>query len=109
MSGSWKNKERLVAGWFGTKRNPLSGRNNVGDNLERRIGDVIYKYAVIEVKRRKSISMKMAKETKADGLEAGKPWLHFEFQTGQPQIVKLTTSYQTAALICELLNGRWSM
>lgn len=107
MSGSWKNKERLVAGWFGTRRNPLSGRNNVGDDLQRRVGDIIYPFAVVEVKRRKSIGMTMAKETRADGKEAGKPWLHVEFQTGQAQIVKITTSYESASLICSLLDKHW--
>lgn len=107
MSGAWKNKERLVAGWFKTMRNPLSGRNNIGDNLQRRIGDIIYPHAVVEVKRRKSVGMKLAQETRKDGKEAGKPWLHFEFATGQPDIVKITVNYRIAALACALLDQHW--
>ena len=83
MSGAWKNQERLVASWFHTTRNPLSGRNNRNDDSSLRLGDILYKPAVVEVKRHRTVTMKMACETKRLAKEYEKPWLHIEFKTGK--------------------------
>ena len=47
---AWQDRERLVAGWFGSVRNPLSGRGNVTDDGKRRLGDSVYRYAILESK-----------------------------------------------------------
>ena len=106
-SRSWQEKERLVAKWFNTIRNPLSGRNNVDDNGKRRLGDIIYKYALVEIKRRKECSFSFAKSARALANKNGLPWVVFEFKTGEPDLVKLNVDYKTAHAICEFLSACW--
>lgn len=106
-SRSWQEKERLVAKWFNTIRNPLSGRNNVDDKGNRRLGDIIYKYALVEVKRRKGCSFVFAKEAKKLAAKNNIPWVVFEFKTGEPDLVKLNVDHKTAAAICEFLSVKW--
>lgn len=106
MSGAWKERERLVASWFGSYRNPLSGRNNVADDGSRRLGDVIHPIAVIEVKRRKANStLFRAKETRE--LAKDKPWVHVEFATGQPGIVAFVMDFKMADNVARYLNSSW--
>lgn len=108
MSDGWKQKERLVAGWFGSVRNPLSGRNNVSDDGTRRLGDLVYPHAVVEVKRRKAnTAITRAKETRQ--LAAGKPWIHVEFSTGQPEITALVMDYELAKKVCKFLDQEWAL
>lgn len=105
MSKSWQEKERLVAKWFKTNRNPLSGRNNVDDKGNRRLGDIIFPYALIEVKRRKVCSFDFAKDARK---LAGKlHWLVLEFKTGEPDLVKINMNYELAELICGFLADKW--
>lgn len=106
-SRSWQDRERLVASWFGTKRNPLSGRNNIDDKGERRLGDIIYKHALIEVKRRKECSFSFAKEARKLAKTRNLPWLVFEFKTAEPDLVKISMDYETAKEICEFLAAKW--
>lgn len=106
-SRSWQDRERLVAKWFGTKRNPLSGRNNVDDKGERRLGDIIYPYALIEVKRRKECSFNFAKEARELAKTRKLPWLVFEFKTAEPGLVKINMDYETAQKVCEFLAIEW--
>lgn len=106
MSSGWKQRERLVASWFGTYRTPLSGRNNRNDDGSKRLGDILYRHALIEVKRRKSIGMKLAKETRALAKEHGIPWLHIEFSTGEADLVRIVTNFTMAALMCNLLSAK---
>lgn len=106
-SRSWQEKERLVARWFGTSRNPLSGRNNIDDKGERRLGDIVYKYALVEVKRRKSCSFEFAKSARKLAASKSLPWIVFEFKTGEPDLVKLNVDYKTAYAICQFLSACW--
>lgn len=106
-SRSWQEKERLVAKWFNTIRNPLSGRNNVDDKGNRRLGDIIYKYALVEIKRRKECSFSFARSARALANKHKLPWIVFEFKTGEPDLVKLNVDYKTAQAICEFLSACW--
>lgn len=82
------------ARWFDSKRNPLSGRNNIDDSGNRRLGDLVYPHAVIECKVRKSIaSIARALETKELAEANGKPWVHIERQKGDAK---------TYLLVCDL-------
>lgn len=103
----WQQKERLVASWFKTVRNPLSGRNNVDDSGGRRCGDVIMGYGLVEVKRKKALSMKDAKDTQQLARARNLPWAHMEFQTGTPSLVQITLDYENAKIICEALRTHW--
>ena len=107
MSSGWKRLERLVAGWWGTCRNPLSGRNNVDDSGRRRLGDIVFSRGVIEVKRRQSLSFKRAFETRRLAEECGKPWAHYEFRTGQADMVTITLNFDEARYVSEKLRERW--
>ena len=104
MSGStWKGKERIVAGWFDGYRNPLSGRNNRDDKGNRRVGDVIYPPALIEVKYRSKVSsITRAKETQRLADKEKLPWLHIEFQRGSNACVAIVL---TAELAEEMVRG----
>lgn len=106
-SSSWKGMERKVAEWFGATRNPLSGRNNVADDGSRRIGDIVYDYAVVEVKQHKTISMVNVDCVRPAALQARKPWLLVEFKKGAINLVKLTCDHQTAEYIAQCLDVKW--
>ncbi len=106
-SGSWKNMERKVADWFGATRNPLSGRNNVADDGSRRIGDIVYDFAVIEVKQHKTISMINVDCVKIPAVEKRMPWLLVEFKKGAVNLVKLTCDHGTAEYIAQCLDMKW--
>lgn len=107
MGGAWQNQERLVASWLGTMRNPLSGRNNRNDDGSRRLGDVLYKEAVIEIKRHKTISMINVPCVRDLARAAGIPWLLLEFKTGAANLVKLTMDHQTAEYVMGCLDVKW--
>lgn len=106
-SRSWQDKERLVAKWFGVQRNPLSGRNNIDDRGERRLGDIIYPYALVEVKRRKGCSFNFAKDARKLAKTRNLPWIVLEFKTGEPDLVKMNMDYKTAQAVCEFLATKW--
>jgi hypothetical protein len=107
MSGAWKNQERLVASWFGVTRNPLSGRNNRDDDGGVRCGDIIYKHAVVEVKRRQAVNMQVGIETRTLARSCFKPWIVYEFKTGCAEMVKLTMDHETAAAVSSFLDEYW--
>ena len=108
MSGAWKERERLVAKWFSSCRNPLSGRNNVDDAGNKRLGDVIHPVAVIEVKRRKANStLFRAKETRDLANQHKKPWVHVEFATGQPGLVGFVMDFESAEKVAHYLQILW--
>lgn len=103
-SKGWQETERLVARWFNSVRNPLSGRNNVNDDGSRRLGDVVHRWLLIEIKRHKGIALRMADETRQLAKLHGRPWLHLEFQTGRRDIVKLTCTSEMMAKICQFVH-----
>ncbi len=71
----WKDFERVVAGFFGTFRTPLSGRAS-----RHTAGDVIHKDYLIECKYRKKLSLfTLWRRTKALAKKEGKiPILAFK-------------------------------
>lgn len=84
----FKNFESQVASWFNVLRNPLSGRNNRDDSGKRRLGDILYKSAVVEVKtRRKLITMTRAYDTKKLADDHNKLWIHFERLVGDKKTI----------------------
>lgn len=107
MSRAWQQQERLVAEWFGTKRTPLSGPNDRWDDGTGRLGDVLFRPAVVEVKRRKEVSFKYAEETARKAKKVGLPWLCVEFKTGKAGFVKLAMTKETAAFVCDELRRAW--
>ncbi|MHA1961086.1 MAG: hypothetical protein ACW99U_12690 [Candidatus Thorarchaeota archaeon] len=100
-SKTWKQFERQLGEWWRGKRNPLSGRNNIDDRGNRRLGDVIVPELeakdipyLIEAKLHKNIaSITRAKETMALAEEHGiGDWFHFERKNGSNKIVLVATS-----------------
>lgn len=84
----FKNFESQAASWFNVLRNPLSGRNNRDDSGKRRLGDILYKCAVVEVKtRRKLVTMTRACDTKKLANDHNKPWIHFERLVGDKKTI----------------------
>lgn len=106
-SSSWKLREALVASWLGTFRNITSGSNNRNDDGSRRLGDVIYKYAVIEVKQHKTISMHNVPQVKNLAMKNHLPWALVEFKKGAINLVKLTVDNNTAEYIFQCLDQKW--
>lgn len=82
----WKAWEREVAEWFGTKRNPLSGGNNYNDDGEKRVGDILLRDVVVEVKLRSNHSV-VARAMKTAENANTKPWIHIERASGNKKIV----------------------
>lgn len=108
MSGAWKQRERLLAEWFGTLRNPLSGRNNRNDDGSKRLGDVLYRPAVLEAKRRKCVApIRRAKETRKLADDAGLPWAHFEYETRTPEMCAIVVNFATARYLAAQLRALW--
>lgn len=54
MGKAWKAYERFVADLFDTRRNPLSGGNNVTDDGNVRRGDILLKNINVECKNLKN-------------------------------------------------------
>lgn len=107
-SKRWKQVEGIYASWFGVKRNPLSGRNNRGDDGTPRVGDILLKTAVVEIKHRRSIGFGTAKETRALAKEYDyKNWILIESQPGSANIVRLTMTKSLAELVCGFINKTW--
>ena len=77
------------------------------DDGARRLGDIVYKHAVVEVKRHKTISMVNVPCVRDLALAAKKPWALFEFKTGYQHAVKITVDKETAAYIAECLDRKW--
>jgi hypothetical protein len=84
----FKSFEEQIGQWFSVHRNPLSGRNNRDDSGRKRLGDILYKYAVVEGKtRRKNSIITRAYETKKLAEEHTKPWIHFERIVGDRETI----------------------
>ncbi|MCK4358993.1 MAG: hypothetical protein KAW92_09665 [Candidatus Cloacimonetes bacterium] len=101
----FKNFESQVASWFNVLRNPLSGRNNRDDSGKRRLGDILYKYSVIEGKtRRRLVSITRAYETKKLAKEHNKPWIHFERIVGDRETIITVCDESLVKKFVKLLN-----
>ena len=104
---TWKQFEARCAGWFGTKRNPLSGANNRGDQGQPRPGDVIYEHALIECKHRASnATITRAKNTQKEAKALGKPWIHIEGARSQ-RLYCFVVDEDTAELLVRTLKKKY--
>jgi len=105
----WKQRERDIAReFFDSSRNPLSGRNNISDSGERRPGDVIYSYALVEVKlRQKHAALSRAKVTAEEAKKLKKPWIHIETLKGTKKIFCLCMSKEDAKECIKYLRKKW--
>ncbi len=104
----WKAWEREVAGWVGSKRNPLSGANNVSDDGTERLGDVIHPSAVIEVKLRAnnatiSRANSIYKEVKKKAKD--KKFVYVERVKGNKELVCLVLPYEDAKKAVQTVVG----
>ncbi len=104
----WKAWEREVAGWVGSKRNPLSGANNVSDDGKERLGDVIHPSAVIEVKLRAnnatiSRAREIYKEVKKKAKD--KKFVYVERVKGNKELVCLVLPYEDAKKAVQAVVG----
>ena len=103
---SWKDWEREVASWFGGRRNPLSGRNNVSDSGEKRLGDVVgVGDLVVECKLLKAVaSIRRARQTAKLAKENGKRFVHVEREKGDRKLVCFVVDRETAKEIVKFLS-----
>ncbi len=106
MDKSWKAWEREVAKWFGGRRNPLSGMNNVSDNGSRRVGDVVgVDGLVVECKLLKSVApIRRARTTARLARENGKRFVHIEREKGDRKLVCFVVDVETAKRIAGLFK-----
>lgn len=105
---SWKKWEREVAGWFGGKRNPLSGRNNYDDRGNRRLGDVVgVNGLVVECKLLKRVaSISRARKTRELARKHGKRFVHVERQKGDRNLVCFVVDINTAKELAKYLKEK---
>jgi len=106
-SNLWKKWEREVASWIGSRRNPLSGSNNVSDDGKERLGDVICDTAVIEVKLRANNSViTRARESyeKVKGKLDGRRFIYIERAKGKKDLVCLVLPYEDAKEVVRYLT-----
>jgi len=101
----FKSFEEQIGQWFNVHRNPLSGQNNRDDSGRKRLGDILYKYSVIEGKtRRKLVSITRAYETKKLAKEHNKPWIHFERLVGDRETIVTVCDESIVKKFVKLLN-----
>ncbi|WP_340691052.1 hypothetical protein [Hydrogenobacter thermophilus] len=106
-SDLWKAWEREVASWLNTRRNPLSGGNNYTDDGKSRIGDVLLKDAVVEVKLRASISsISRARLVYQKAKERGLPFLQVERERGNKDLILLVVPYEDAVYLVQKWRER---
>jgi hypothetical protein len=101
----WKQRERLIAEkYFNSKRNPLSGQNNRGDDLKPRKGDVIYPYALVEIKlRKRNAVLERAKQTQE---QAGEDkWVHIETIGGDRKLFAVVVPPEVFGGVIALLRN----
>ena len=104
----WKEWEREVASWIGSRRNPLSGSNNVSDDGKERLGDVICDRAVIEVKLRgANATISRAKEVYKEVKKKakGKKFIYVERVKGSKELVCLVLPYEDAKRAVQIIVG----
>lgn len=107
-SKHWKDWEREVASWIGSRRNPLSGSNNVSDDGKERLGDVICDKAVIEVKLRAanatiSRARDIYREVKKKAKD--KKFIYVERVKGSKELVCLVLPYEDAKKAVQMIAG----
>ncbi len=106
MDKLWKAWEREVAGWVGSRRNPLSGSNNVSDSGEGRLGDIIHPSAVIECKLRKSVSViSMMREEYRKAKKEGKAFIGVVREKGKKDLICLVLPYEEAKKVLREIGG----
>mgnify|MGYP001575280833 CR=1 FL=1 len=104
---TWKTVESEIAEDFGTKRNPLSGRNNIADNGTRRLGDVVgLENLLVEIKYRQSIaSIIRSLETSSLAEEYHIPhWVHIERMKGNKDKYLLVVNRELFKALCQFIR-----
>lgn len=97
MDKLWKKWEREVAGWIGSRRNPLSGSTNVSDEGKGRLGDVLHPSVVIECKLRNKVSViSMMREEFKRAKKEGKAFVGVVREKGKKDLICLVLPYETA-------------
>ena len=106
MDKLWKAWEREVAGWIGSRRNPLSGSNNVSDSGKGRLGDIIHPSAVIECKLRKSVSViSMMRGEYRKAKKEGKTFVGVVREKGKKDLICLVLPYEEAKRVLRKIGG----
>ena len=106
MDKLWKAWEREVAGWIGSRRNPLSGSNNVSDSGRGRLGDIIHPSAVIECKLRKSVSViSMMRGEYRKAKKEGKTFVGVVREKGKKDLICLVLPYEEAKRVLREIGG----
>lgn len=101
----FKAFESQIGEWFGVYRNPLSGRNNRDDSGKKRLGDIIYPYAVVEGKtRRKLATISRVYETKKLAENNGKQFVHFERIVGDRETIVLVCDEKLITKLVKLMD-----
>jgi len=102
----WKKWEREVASWIGSRRNPLSGANNVSDDGKGRSADVISKKLYIECKIRDKVGAisLMRKEYKKFKKTDKKLFVGVIREKGRKDLVAIVVDYDTARRILKYLE-----
>lgn len=105
---AWKARERQIAEWFNTQRNPLSGANNRSDDGGDRIGDLVGLPAVVEVKlRKRHPAITRAKKTREEAAKVNKPWAHVEVASEAPGLAALVVSHEVMKKLAKHLLFLW--
>jgi len=101
MDKAWKAYERWVAKFFGTTRNPLSGKNAGGN----RTGDVIHSHLNIECKNHKSMPIVdwMQKAIK-ESSKSAEEFAVFSFGIGTPSTNPFINNYPTQVITGNIEN-----
>jgi len=108
----WKSFEKFIGKAIGTDRIPLSGRNNIDDDGNRRIGDICMPgrwNAMAECKTRKDYPKSgiwpRIIETIEDAEKSGKKhWFHFERRKGNKQIFIIAVNKDWIVPICNFIG-----
>lgn len=111
---TWKLFEKQLGDMWNGVRNPLSGRNNISDKGERRLGDVIVPELeekdipyLIEAKLLKRISTeKRALETRELAVEHDiEDWFHFERRNGSKKVLILACNEAWMGRIVQFIKS----
>lgn len=98
----WKQWEREIAKILGTRRNPLSGSNNVDDKGAKRYGDVIHDRLHVEVKIRANVGCisLMREEYKK---RHGKTFVGIIREKGKKDLIALVVDYKTMEKVLKFI------
>jgi len=102
---TWKAWEREVASWIGSRRNPLSGKNNVSDDGRPRAGDVVSKRLYIEVKLRKQVgAIELMRHEYKKSKKTKKRFVGVIREKGRKDLICLVVDKETAKRVLKALE-----